>query len=426
MNDHRNHYLLLYDLGYFVELAPLLAPHFKGVFYYSPGAESPCPKTNALLIGTGLDGVERVNHIWDTLRSVPKDKLLIVFPDCGSGPLQVFLRELGYRVWGSARAEELELNRPEAKAYLRKQGFAIGPYKVIVGMDALREYLKTHPGVYVKPNGARGDFESFKVDSYAVVEAHLDRLSYKLGRKRNTTKFIVESPIDPAVEVAYDGYSIDGAYPKSALWGIECKSKGYVGHFVPYPVLPEPVRETNARIAPSLKEYKCRSWFGMEMRVSKKDQVPYIIDPLARFGAPPNEVVQVMYTNLADILWYGAEGKVIDPVCTEDGRWGAELILHWTGEEDDWQVVTCPKAVRPYVKLKNMAVVDGEYCVIPQEDRVGAIGAVVACGKTREEAIATVKKRAEQVKGMSLEYDLSSFDSLDKSIAEFKTYGFTF
>ena len=34
---------------------------------------------------------------------------------------------------------------------------------------------------------------------------------------------IVEEAIDDAVEIGYDGYTIDGKYPQNAMWGIEIK-----------------------------------------------------------------------------------------------------------------------------------------------------------------------------------------------------------
>ena len=41
-------------------------------------------------------------------------------------------------------------------------------------------------------------------------------------------EFIVEDGIPDAVEVAYDGYTIDGKFAKNATFGIEVKDKGLV------------------------------------------------------------------------------------------------------------------------------------------------------------------------------------------------------
>jgi hypothetical protein len=44
-----------------------------------------------------------------------------------------------------------------------------------------------------------------------------------------------------------------------------------------------------------------------------KDGKAYLIDPCCRAGSPPNELYQLMISNLADVIWYGAEGLVIEP-----------------------------------------------------------------------------------------------------------------
>lgn len=424
MNDYKDKSVLVYDLCLFPEIAVTLAPHFKNTFYYTPGIEKARPRTNEISVGVGLEGVQRVNHIWPVLKSEGKDNLLIVFTDVGMAPLQDYLIDEGWRVWGAGNAEEFELDRIAAKKYMAKKGFAIGPYEVVTGLDNAAEYLKRHPRTWVKCD-RRGDFESFFSENYTLVESHLDMLYFQLGRARSKVKFIMEEPIEPAVELAYDGYSIDGVYPGKAVSGIEAKNMAYVGHFVNYNDLAEPILETNERIAPDLKRAECRSWFGMEMRVAKKDHVPYIIDPIARWGSPPGEVLLEMITNLPDILWQGADGICIDPICTSEGSWGAELILCWTGEKVDSFTVQFPNNLRQYVKLQNVAVLDGQYTIMKQGDEIGAVGAVVACGKTRAEAVSKVKERAEQVKGESLKVHLHALDDIEKEIRELKTYGFT-
>lgn len=427
MKTHADHAVLIADLGMWTSLASLLTRDFGKVFYWSPGAECAHPESNPLMVGVGLPGVERVDHIADVLLDYDdrKDELLIVYPDIGCGPEQVYLRKLGWRVWGSGRTEELELYRVVAKKRLATLGLDIGPYEVIKGVEALREYLKRHPGVWVKMSYTRGDWESEYAETYALIKPKIDRLAAKLGERGAIAEFVVEKDIPNAIEIAYDGYSIDGKYPSHSLAGIEVKASAYLGRFLPYAVLPEPLRITNAKIADELANYECRSWFGMEQRVTK-DGTAYIVDPLARLGSPPGELVQLMYSNLAEIFWGGAAGEMVEPVCCDDGQWGAEIILRSTWlEQGNWQPVDYPDAIAPYVKLRNECILRGQRYVLPTVS-VGTpvVGAVVAAGKTKEDAIEKATKRAGQVKGVSIEFATDALGKATDEARKLKSFGY--
>lgn len=424
MNDYKDKSVLVYDFSLFPELAVKLAPSFKNTFYYTPGIEKARPTTSEISVGIGLEGIERVDHIWPVLKSEGKDNLLIVFTDVGAAPLQNYLWDEGWRVWGAGDAEILELDRIKSKSHLKTRGFAIGPYTIITGLDNLAEHLKRHPRLWVKCN-RRGDFETFFSENYQMIESHLDLLYSQLGRNRSKMKFIVEEPIEPAVELAYDGYSIDGIYPNYSVTGIENKNLACIDHYVRYDDLPEPILETNARIAPDLKAAQCRSWFGMEIRVAKKDHIPYVIDPLARFGSPPLEVLLEMIVNWPDLLWQGADGICVDPICTQEGTWGAELVLTWAGEDVDSFVIQFPESIRSNVKLASAAKLNGEYTIFLGSNGASVVASAVACGKTRAEAVSKVKQIAEQIKGESLKFDPHALDDVEKEIRELKTYGFT-
>lgn len=408
--------VLVYDLGLFCGLAETLTSEFGKVYYHSPGIEAAFPKSNWTMIGRGIPGVTRVESIWDVLDDVD----LFVFTDVGSGPLQCHLREIGKRVWGAGMAEELELDRAASKKHLEKLGIPIGEWAKVRGVDALRGYLSRRKNQWVKVSRFRGDMESFHAASAKTVASKLDELDHNLGAKSDLQEFIVEKHIGNAVEIAYDGFTVDGEYPKKALFGAEIKDKGYVGTWLDYDKLPSQIQETNALIAPTLKKYECRSFFGMEMRVDKAGK-PWVIDPLCRLGSPPGELCQVMYKNLAEIFWEGAGGKVVTPEFA--AKWGAELLIHSSWAEQHWQPITFPKDIEKYVKLRNMTIIDGERYVVPQTVGLPEVGAVTGIGATMEEAIAQVKEHAEQIDGYLVEI---FEDSIDKAKGEFdkmKEYG---
>lgn len=411
--DHSSHSCLVYDQGLFVEIAATLSKSFGKVYYFMPWV-SAFPKSNSLLVGKGMPNVERVDDIWN----VNPD--LWVFPDVYDGGLQIHLEELGKRVWGSRMGEELELYRPESKHFLKSTGFSVGKYGVVCGLDALRKALKAKDNVWVKISRTRGDMETFYSSNYKNIEPRLDELEHVLGAKKKNMKFVVEASIEDAVEIGYDGYSIDGKFPGSAMVGIEVKNKGYLGHFQKSSDMPEQIQKINNMMAPALKEFGYKNFFTIEARITK-DGTPWVIDPCCRFGSPPGELVQLMYTNLADIFWHGAEGELIDPVPA--GEWGAELLIHSSWADKNWLAVHFPESIRDSIKFRNFTIIDGEYYIVPQSVGLSEIGAIVAVGKTSEEVSDKVQKLAAQVEGYVLDVFPDSLQEADKEIAKLKEYG---
>jgi hypothetical protein len=397
------------DNGLFVELAVTLAPYFKDVFYTCPW-ESAFPKSNSVLIGKGLPGVTRIDSIWPYLDEID----LFVYPDVYKGPEQIHLESLGKRVWGSRMGEDLELDRVWAKGHMESVGIDVGGYKIVKGLDNLREYLKDHKNVYVKVSKTRGDMETFCSKNYKLTEPQLDEMEYKLGAKKNVLEFIVEDAIDDAVEVSYDGYSIDGKFMQNAMAGIEVKDRCLIMTTKPYEELPDQIRETNAKISSTLRAFRYRNFFANELRITK-DGIAYSIDPCCRMGSPPGELFQTMITNLADVIWHGAAGELVEPEFA--APWGAELLLHSQWADSNWQAVEFPKSLANSVKLRNRTMLNGRNYVVPQAVGLPEIGAAVALGDTMEEAIANVKKVADQVEGYCIH---SMQDSLDEAVGEIK------
>ena len=221
--NHRDHCVLVYDHGLYLELAIRLSRDFGRVLYYSPW-ESSYPKSNSRMIGVGVDGIERVSSPWGYYDEID----LWVFPDTCEGQLQEYLANRGCRVWARAAASNWQLDREASKKLCAAAGIDIGPYKVITGLDALRKHLKSNKDQWVKISCTRGDAETFEAKTYALVEPRLDELEHSLGAKKKVMDFIVEDAIEPAVETGYDGYCVNGKFPKGAMTGVEAKDEAYV------------------------------------------------------------------------------------------------------------------------------------------------------------------------------------------------------
>ena len=76
MDDLSGRTCCVVDNGLFPELARTLAPSFDRVLYYSSW-ETSFPRSNAVLIGEGFPGVQRVNSIWPVIDEIDSGVSLI-------------------------------------------------------------------------------------------------------------------------------------------------------------------------------------------------------------------------------------------------------------------------------------------------------------------------------------------------------------
>ena len=413
--NYRSKTCLVIDNGLFCELAVTLSKSFGKVFYWSPWITA-FPKSNQTLIGKGVPGITRIDDFWGILDEID----LFVFPDVYYGPLQLHLIKLGKRVWGGRMGDDLELYRDAAKQHMQSLGMDVGPYAVVTGLDALRAHLKRHDNQFVKISKTRGDMETFHAKNYKLIEPRLDDLEHSLGAKKKIMQFVVEEAIDNAVECGYDGWCIDGEFPRGAMTGIEVKDKGYIIKTTTYDKLSDPVRAVNDGLASTLRGYNYRGFISTEVRATK-DGKAYLIDACQRAGSPPNEIYQILVENWPDILWEGAEGNIVEPKFA--AKWGAELLLISDWANKNWQAVEFPAKFRENIKLRNMTMIDGRWYVIPQYDGCPEIGAVVAVGDSMDDAIQNTRKIAESVEGHYIEVVPDALDEAKGEIEKLKTFG---
>lgn len=418
MAIYSNKTVCVIDNGLFIELAITLSKDFGTVLYWCPW-ENAFPRTNTKLIGAGIENVYKIDSIWPLLDEID----LFVFPDVYQGPLQIHLDNLGKRVWGGRMGEQLELLRHESKQHMRGLGIDIGKYQVIKGISKLREFLKTHENQFIKISTTRGDMETFKAKNYNLVEPKIDEIDYKLGAKKDLVEFIVEDEIPDAVEIGYDGWTIDGKFTENAMVGLEVKDKGLILKTEKYEELPEPARRVNKKLIPTFKNYKYRGFFSSEIRVTK-DHKAYVIDPCCRCGSPPSELFWLIIDNWADILWEGAKGIIVEPHFV--GKFGAELLIHSSWADKNWQPVEFPNSVREHLKFRNLTIINNKYYVVPQDVGLPEIGAVVALGNTMEEAMKNVCNIAEKIEGYYITTMPECLDEAKEQIEKLEEFGIPF
>jgi hypothetical protein len=404
--NYKNRSVLVYDSsGLFVSMAEVLTRSFGQVGYFRPWQDG-FSDGRELLVGSGLDGIERIKYFWPVLHEWD----LFVFPDCWDGDTQQHLRSIGKRVWGSGMGSDLELSRWKTRERYPELGLAQNHAEHIIGTDALRAYLKENEHKYVKVSTFRGIGETWHAQNYAMAKGQIDELDSKHGPLASILGFIVEDEIPKAKEIGYDGYYV-GGFPNTAVCGVEKKDKAYFGKAVPYDSLPDDVRKTNDAVAKLLAEHEYRQFFSTEIR--QKNGSSYLIDLTCRHASPAGEVYIEMFSNLADILWNGAMGILVSPEIDEP--YGAQVLLCAEWAEEHYEPLEFPDEVRPYVKLYNHCRISGVDYTIPQVARMKQVGSVVALGKTPEAAVALCKQRAKQVKGYDLE---AEEDALDEAVKE--------
>lgn len=410
--------VMVMDNGLFVSFARMLAKDFGKVYYHAPWITS-FPRSQTLAVGAGFDEIERVKFPLDKADEVD----LWVFLDLYYHDLQAYLVEKGARVWGARRGEEMELHRWDFKQYLKRIGLPVQPTEHILGFDKLREYLKGVKNKHVKTSFVRGDFETFKHVSYELSEPRLDELEHVLGPVKGEYEFIVEDDIPNAVEIGYDGFTVDGAFPSHAMQAYEVKDCGMIGVSLPYNRLAEPVKSVNAAVAPGLKGYTYRGFWSTEIRYTK-DKRAYFIDPCCRLGTPSNELLQKLFDGWAQAVWDGAEGKVHSP--TPKAKFACMAVIKSEWAVNEWQTVHYPKTLDEHVMLRYHCRIDGKNCIPPQVVGMPDLGGVVGTGDTLVSAIRQCKERAKEVQGFQLEVSLESIGKALDSIREGEKLGIKF
>lgn len=411
--------VLFIDNGLFISFCRKVAPAFKKAYYHKPFA-SAFVRTNDLAPGQGFPEFE-----WCEQPQEIEDEIdLFVFLDLYQSGYQMRLRKQDKRVWGAGVGEEMELFRWEFKEELKRLGLPVQKVEHIIGINKLRDYLKSTKGTkFVKTSYVRGDFETFKADAYKLIEPRLDELAHTLGVKKDKYEFIVEDEIPDAVEIGYDGFVIDGQFPKQCMTAYEIKDCGMIGAVKNYNDLAEGVKLVNSKLAPQFKADTYRGFFCSEIRLTKKKE-PFLIDPCCRLGTPSNELLQELFDGWPQVLWDGAGGICTTP--KPKARFGCLAIIYSEWATNDWLSLYYPRELDAFVKLRfHVRDGDKDY-IVPQIIGIPDVGCVVGTGDTLQAAIKQCKERAEQVKGFQVTVKLDALDTAMEVIEKGKKFGISF
>jgi hypothetical protein len=399
------------DNGLFAELARTLSRSFAKVYYTSPWVAD-FPSSTKVELGEGFPEYERVKDIWGIIDEVD----LFVFPDLHQGPLQEYLQDQGKRVWGARRGDELETARSEAKSYFETLGIPQGKYEVIQGMTALRKFLKGRTDkVWVKISLTRDDTETFSVEGYEGSKNRLDKFEAALGPAAEDMEFVVEDDQPDTLDIAIDTYTVDGKWPRMACLGTEKKDEGYICVVKSWSDMPPQLSDIYEKLSPTLEKYQYRNVISLESRMDEK--TTYLADPCCRFGSPPSELQLNMIKNLAEIMWEGADGKLVEPEFA--AKYGAQFII-----ESKWSItnpllVEFPKKYREQIKLRYATMFGDQLWIMPQNSDTPSFGSIVTTGDSMDECFDVAKEIAHEIKGIGIECLVGSMDGLKSNLEQF-------
>ena len=417
--DYSNKSVLVYDYGMWPTLAQRLSRDFGKVYYFNPTQKSSFPTSKFAWVGYGVPGVIQVDDFWEIADEVD----LFVFPDLYDWDLQLKLVDMGKRVWGLRKLEILETDREYFRNVQVDLGLNVPETVICHGITSLKEFLKDATDKYIKLSYYRGDSETFHWRSMELDEPWLGELEGDMGLQVDECDFFVENPIE-GIESGYDMYVVDGQIPETIALGYEIKDACYLFKFVKYTDMPKEFQAINEAMIPLFKKSGARGFFSTEIRVDKQRNC-YLLDFCARLGSPTFEAQMEMYKNLADILWFGADGKLVEPEITDE--YGAILNIYVQAEgRDKWIYVDFPEDLKDNVKLKNLAMKNGKSYYVPTIENLREIGGIIAEGHSFDDVIEKLKLYSADVKGYEIEIRTENLDKAMDTITEGEYYGIIF
>ncbi|MDE2099812.1 MAG: hypothetical protein KGL39_21345 [Patescibacteria group bacterium] len=405
------------DYGKFTLLGEAMGEKCKKAYYSTP-TNREFQDLNDCAKGDGVGGIERLDDFLDPDRVDEID--LYVFPDVGFAAEQRLLRSLGKAVWGAMGAGRYELYRTQFLDLLKEIGLRAPPSLKIRGLTNLAEHLRKTSKKWIKINRYRAVMETWFHKDFEHSRQKLDALAVRLGGLKDQVPFVVQDEIDSDIEVGYDGWSIDGRFPSSSFQGYELKNELYLGSVLKREQLPTLVRNVNRAMAPVLEEFGYRNFIATEIRG------PYFIDPTLRMPGLTGDQLPCTCRNLPEIIWAGANGKLIEP------DWGAKFAavatLHYKDHTShQWFSVRIPERVRQWVKLYHFCASGDLYHFIPSVPfECDEAGTVVGMGDTIEQAIDQCKANFDELEAEPLTAEIEGFADLLEQIQDAEEKGIEF
>lgn len=296
------------DQGIFVTQSQGLSANNKhDVKYYSNWQRSePC--FSDFQPGMGVEGLDKVKNFFDTVDWAD----CIVNFDCYDQDTISFLRKKfpNKSIFGSGNGVWIENDRWKLKKLIQKLGLPLQKSWHIIGVPKLREFIQSHPNVYIKTNLWRSDCESFHAKTYDFVEQRLNGLMVKYGAMSDTIEFIAEEMLDSDVEIGVDCFFSKNEYIQECFMAYEIKKEWYLGLTTKVKDLPPKIKVWMDKLKPILADLDYRSGLSFEWKVMK-DGTCYLLDICARLQSPASLGYSKWIKNWSEAIYKIGKGEMV-------------------------------------------------------------------------------------------------------------------
>ena len=370
-----------------VEQAIRLGRDLAKVYYYTPWQKG-WPIYEDAALGEGMENITRENNFFKRLDEVD----LVVFTDVGFGDLAHWLRKEGHKVFGAAKAEELELDRFLLQRKLKEFDMPTKHTELIKGTKMLREHIKAHPGKWIKMNIFRGNSNTFFARDANSINQKLCKLEFEMGPHAQELPFMVCDPID-GIETGMDGFFGKHGFTVPTLWGF-MQDTTYLGKYAWEP--PLVVSNNMDTLTPLLASYSYRGAISTEVRTGD-GMKGYLTDLTCRFANPLAAIHTEGIKNYTEVICQIAEG--LEPVIEPRAKYVGCALLSTYEAEKTWEHLDLGDANRSRVKLMRAAKYKGEYYAVKGEEN-GFI--IIGLGKTLQAVIDEIQEIGERVSASEL------------------------
>jgi len=396
--------------GLYTYMAQELGKHYNHVWYHLLDS-SPYKQSNLSEIGKGLPEIQRV----DDLESYLDKADISYWPDIYDGKRQEWLRKQGYRIFGSGRSDEIELDKVKFMDRLEEVGLPVPETHLVNGIEELLSFLTNRkPGEWWIKGLWRGDFETKKFAGIRQLRSWIEQdLVPRIGKRAETVPMLVQAKIESKTEPGWDGMQVNGQYTSCSV-GYEIKDQGLIARVYGPSETPEILDRVNQAMAPFFKELGMRGHYSTEVRVTERGE-PYFIDPTCRIPSPAGELFPRLYKNYPEAVWQIACGFVprLDPAA----RYGAEIVVVSPYAEKKEICVEFPKEYTDNIMLKSHCKRGGSYYCIPGQPGTGGyFCCVVTVGNSWKDCGKQAVEVAKEIVTEELDFDENVFSEAAKAI----------
>jgi len=391
--------------GSYLPIARHLSKFFTKTFYHSVN-QNPFPRFGIDAVGTGYPEIEKVDEFWGRI----DDFDIIFFTDLYFNDWGKHLRSMGKLVWGGCPSDIIETDRKLFKEELDNVNLPTVKSTYVTGVDALIKAINNIKDVWLKISYYRGEMETFHHINAAHTAVFINDLRHQLGPLANKLEFQIEPSIDSIAEIGYDGYSVNGMYPQSAMWGLEVKDTGYIGKACNANEMPLPVQQVNNKFGSVLKKYAHQGFFSTEIRYTKT-KLPFFTDPCMRAGSPPSNTMLNMIGNWDKIIIGLCQGIIVEPEW--NAKYGVEIILKSPYCNEAYLPVSFDSKYDANINLKGAFRLDGKDYVIPWKYAgfdMEEFGSVVVVGDNIEDIANQAIAICDKIDAYKLRYESNAIN----------------